>query len=134
MIKNKKSLIILNKVDLETRINENDKIFSNKEIIKISAIKNIGIEEIGKKIEKMFNLNEIEIENDMVITNIRHKNLINKAIKNASKTIETIKERMPIDIVSINIREMISNLNEIIGEEVSENIINEIFSKFCLGK
>lgn len=134
MIKEKKSLIILNKTDLLTKINETDKLFSNKEIIKISAIKNIGIEEIGKKIEKMFNLNEIELGNDTVITNLRHKNLINKSIKNASKTIESTKEKLPIDIISINIREIISNLNEIIGEEVSENIINEIFSKFCLGK
>ena len=79
-------------------------------------------------------MKEIELDNEVVITNLRHKNLISKAIENTEKAEQTLEENMPIDIVSINIKEILENLNTITGEEVSEEIINEIFAKFCLGK
>ncbi len=136
IIKEKKSIILLNKTDLKPVITAQNEEFKNLEqnIIKISALKREGIEEVKEKIIKMFKLKEIELDNEIVITNLRHKNLISKAIKNIEKAEETIKNQMPIDIVSINIKDILENLNTITGEEVSEEIINEIFSKFCLGK
>ena len=136
LIKNKKNIIILNKIDLKNEINENDERLtsvSNK-IIKISALNNLGIEKISEKISELFNLNEINVDNDIIITNIRHKNLISKAIESVRKTKDTIFQNMPIDIVAIYIKDILENLGEITGEFVSENIINEIFSRFCLGK
>ena len=136
LIKNKKNIIILNKIDLKNKINENDERLtsvSNK-IIKISALNNLGIEKISEKISELFNLNEINVDNDIIITNIRHKNLISKAIESVRKTKDTIFQNMPIDIVAIYIKDILENLGEITGEFVSENIINEIFSRFCLGK
>ncbi len=136
LIKNKKNIIILNKIDLKNKINENDERLtsvSNK-IIKISALNNLGIEKISEKISELFNLNEINVDNDIIITNVRHKNLISKAIENVRKTKDTIFQNMPIDIVAIYIKDILENLGEITGEFVSENIINEIFSRFCLGK
>ncbi len=136
LIKNKKAIILLNKVDLQPILTEqNSKLKEiNCPIISISATQDIGIEELYKEIEKLFNLNEINLDQDIVITNVRHKNLISKAIENVEKTKETIKNGMPLDVIAIFIKDMLEDLGQITGETVSEDIINEIFSKFCLGK
>lgn len=136
LIKYKKSIIILNKIDLETKINEeNDKIKEvSNNIIKISALNKIGIEELGNKISELFSLDQINFDNEMVITNVRHKNLISNAIKNLKQARIAIDEKMPLDIVTISIKNIIDCMSEITGDNTSEDIINEIFSKFCLGK
>ncbi len=136
IIKNKKSIIILNKIDLETKIDEKDKRLKQASdcIIKISALNNIGIEKLYDEITNLFNLNEINLDNEIVITNIRHKNLIEKAIKNVKKTKDTLKNQMPLDIIAIFIKDILEDLGNITGEIVNEDIIDEIFAKFCLGK
>lgn len=134
--KNKKSIIVLNKIDLKQKIDdENPELKDfNKNTIKISTKNKIGLELILNKITEMFNLNEINFENDIVITNERHKNLICKAIENLDKSERSLKDGMPIDIVEISLRDVLNNLGAITGEEAGEEIINEIFSRFCLGK
>ena len=82
----------------------------------------------------MFQLNEINLDNDVLITNIRHKNIISKALENVKLANKAILDNMPIDIISIYIKQILDDLGEITGEVVTEDIINEIFSKFCLGK
>ena len=136
LIKNKKSIIILNKCDLEGKIDEkNIKLNESSEyIIKISALKNIGIDLLYEKINELFNLNQINLDNDVLITNIRQKDFINKAIENVKKARETIDNKMTTDIVAIFIKDILEDLGSITGEFVTEDIINEIFSKFCLGK
>ena len=136
LIKNKKSIIILNKCDLETKIDEkNTKLNEASDyIIKISALKNIGIDLLYKKISELFNLNQINLDNDVLITNIRQKDFINKAIENVKKAKETIGNKMTTDIVAIFVKDILEDLGSITGEFVTEDIINEIFSKFCLGK
>lgn len=135
-IKNKKAIIILNKMDLKAKINENNenlkKLSGN--IIKMSALKNIGIDKLYEKITEMFNLNEINLDNENVITNVRQKNLITKAIENVKKAKKTIEQKMPIDIVAIFIKDILEDLGKITGEVVTEDIIEEIFANFCLGK
>lgn len=135
-IKNKKAIIILNKMDLKAKIDENNenlkKLSGN--IIKMSALKNIGIDKLYEKITEMFNLNEINLDNENVITNVRQKNLITKAIENVKKAKETIEQKMPIDIVAIFIKDILEDLGKITGEVVTEDIIEEIFANFCLGK
>ena len=74
------------------------------------------------------------MDNELVITNIRHKNLINQAIESIKNAKEIVQGNMPIDIVAVYIKEILENLGNITGEFVTEDIINEIFSKFCLGK
>ena len=134
--KNKKSIIILNKMDLETKIDENNEEIkkTNSKIIKISALKQEGIEKLYDEIEKLFGLNEINLDNEVLITNIRHKELISKAIEDVKKAKETVNEKMPLDIIAIFMKNILEDLAQITGEEVTEDIINEIFSKFCLGK
>lgn len=135
-IKNKKAIIILNKMDLKAKIDENNenlkKLSGN--IIKMSALKNIGIDKLYEKITEMFNLNEINLDNENVITNVRQKNLTTKAIENVKKAKETIEQKMPIDIVAIFIKDILEDLGKITGEVVTEDIIEEIFANFCLGK
>ena len=103
-------------------------------IIKISALKKEGINDLYEKISNLFNLNQINVDNDIVITNERHKNQIRKAIQNLEKAIQSLNINMPIDIVAISLKDVLSDLGEITGEEASEEIINEIFARFCLGK
>ena len=136
LIKNKKSIIILNKCDLEPKIDEkNTKLNDASDyIIKISALKNIGIDVLYEKINELFNLNQINLDNEILITNIRQKDFINKAIENVEKTKDTIDKKMTTDIIAIFIKDILEDLGSITGEFVTEDIINEIFSKFCLGK
>ena len=136
LIKNKKSIILLNKADLKSILTENDERIKSvsKNIIKISALNKTGIDLLYKKISEMFNLNEINLDNDLLITNVRHKNIITKAIENVKKATEALNMNMPIDIITIYIKDILEVLGEITGEVVTEDIINEIFSKFCLGK
>ncbi len=136
LAKSKKSVIILNKIDLESKINEETPELKRASdcIIKISALNKIGIEKLYDEITNLFNLNQINVDNEIVITNIRHKNLITKAIESVKKTKETIENQMPLDIIAIFIKDILEDLGNITGEVVTENIIDEIFAKFCLGK
>ena len=136
IIENKKVIILLNKTDLNPVISEKDERLTNvtKNILKISALNKTGIDELYEKISEMFNLNEINLDNDILITNVRHKNIISNALKNVKKANEALEIQMPIDIITIYIKDILEDLGEITGEVVTEDIINEIFSKFCLGK
>lgn len=136
IIKNKKSVIILNKADLNCILDKSDVRFRDisDNIIKISALNGEGLEDLYDIISKMFSLNEINLDNDVVITNLRHKNLISQAIDNVKKARDTVNNDMPIDIIAIFIKDILEDLGNITGEIVTDDIINEIFSKFCLGK
>ena len=137
LLKNKKGIVVLNKIDLgNIKVSKEaiKNIAGEKEIIEISAKENIGIDNIYETITKMFELNEINIDNDAIITNIRHKDIINNAISGTEKALEATKEKMPIDIIGIYIKDIMEDLGKITGESVSDEIIKEIFSKFCLGK
>lgn len=136
IIKNKKSIVLLNKADLNSVLNENDERFKEitENVLKISALNGEGLEKLYALISKMFSLEEINVDNDVIITNLRHKNLISKAIENVKKAKNTVEENMPIDIIAIFIKDILEDLGNITGDVVTDDIINEIFSKFCLGK
>ena len=136
IIKNKKVIILLNKVDLNSVLKENDIIFKgiSKYVFNISILKNIGLDKLNNAISEMFNFNEINLDNEVIITNLRHKNLITRAIDNVKKAEKAVKENTPIDIIAIFIKDILEDLGNITGESVTDDIINEIFAKFCLGK
>ena len=136
LIKNKKAIILLNKTDLKEKINENDQKIkeTGATVIKISALKREGIENLYDEITKMFDLNQINLDQETVITNVRHKNLIDQAIESTKKAKDTMEQKMPIDIIAIFIKDILEDLGKITGEIVTDDIIDEIFSKFCLGK
>lgn len=136
IVKNKKSIIILNKIDLKQKITKDNPYLleASKDIIELSTITNVGLDELYEKITQLFNLNQINLDNEILITNVRHKNLISKSIHDIEKTKQTINDNMPTDIIAIFIKEILEDLGQITGEEITEDIINEIFAKFCLGK
>ena len=136
LIKGKKVIILLNKIDLNSKIDENDSrlLDVSRDIIRVSALNNLGIDKLYEKITDLFNLDQINLDNEVLITNLRQKNLITKAIEHIQETKNTMSNNMPLDIVAISIKEILEDLGSITGDEVSEDIIDEIFSKFCLGK
>ena len=134
-IKERNSIILLNKKDLNIQKleKENLKEYSNN-ILEVSIKENEGIEQIYDKMVEIFSFKEIGTENTSIIINIRHKQAIKNAKDNIIKAIEIVKDMMPIDITAIYFKQAIEEINKITGENVTEDIINEIFSKFCLGK
>lgn len=136
LIKDKNAIILLNKIDVgDLNLDKRNELLStNKKIIKISAKVGSGIEELYKEIERMFQIEGLETGGETIITNIRHKNQIELAIKNINEAKMAVLNNLPIDIISISIKQSLEELGKITGQNVSEDIINEIFSKFCLGK
>lgn len=135
-IKDKNAIIVMNKVDIRNTNEENEKEILKlcKPTIKLSAKNGQGIDDLYKEILKLFQFNNISNSNEVLITNERNKNQIKKAKEAIANAMNTIKQEMPVDIVTIHIKQALEELGEITGENISENIINEIFAKFCLGK
>ena len=136
LIKDKNAIILINKTDLnKNMMKDNDKILNTKKtIIDFSTKEEKGLEKLYEAIEKMFNLNQIENDNTEIITNARQKQQIVFAVEAIKKARNSLEEKMPVDITAICLKEILEHILEITGENVSEEIINEIFKKFCLGK
>ncbi len=129
---NKNRIILINKIDADKKINKD--MFKSDKVIEMSTKTLAGIEELEETIEEMFNISELNIENEIVITNVRHKNLIHKAAEEIKNAIVSIKNGLPIDMLSIDLQEALQNLGEITGESISEEVVKGIFAKFCVGK
>ncbi|MCL2354541.1 MAG: tRNA uridine-5-carboxymethylaminomethyl(34) synthesis GTPase MnmE [Oscillospiraceae bacterium] len=133
-VKDKNAIIVLNKMDIVETSPVITQLETEKPIVNISAKNNEGIDLIYKELLEMFKINEINLDNENIITNVRHKNLIEEAVNSLEKAEETVDAGMPIDIIAINIKDVVEALNKITGESVSEDLLTEIFAKFCLGK
>ena len=136
IIKDKECIILLNKIDIlaeNLELEERLK-FINKNILKISAMEDIGIQQLFDKIVELYNFNNESLSNDVLISNERHKNLIQKARIEIDEAINAAENDMYIDIISIYITNAMNYLAEITGNNVTDDVINEIFKKFCLGK
>lgn len=135
ILKNKNSIILLNKIDLNDQKVE-DKIFYeySKNIVKISTKTQDGFEDLIKIMQKLTQMEEINIDGENIIINSRHRALIVRAEESLKKAKETLENGMPIDVISIYIKEILEELGKITGESVTDDVISEIFSKFCLGK
>ncbi|MCD7806778.1 MAG: tRNA uridine-5-carboxymethylaminomethyl(34) synthesis GTPase MnmE [Lachnospiraceae bacterium] len=144
-IKDKKVIILLNKSDLEERTDEkslksvlerrygsikNDNIV----IIKTSAKEKSGLEEFESAVRNMFFQGKLSMDDEIVITNLRHKEALMDARDSLKLVLKAVEEEMPEDFLSIDLMNAYSSLGYIIGEEVGEDLIEEIFSKFCMGK
>ena len=135
IIKDKNVIIVLNKMDLVVN-NETIRIIESlkKAVIKISALEKQGIDAIYEEILRLYDLSKINIEGENIVTNSRHQNLINQSLNSLEKALNTINQGLPLDIISIDVKDILINLGKITGKNVSDDVINEIFSKFCLGK
>lgn len=136
IIKDKECIILLNKIDVLSENIELEKCLKsiNKNILKISAMEDIGIQQLFDKIVEIYSFNNDSLSNDVLISNERHKNLIQKARIEIDEAINAAENDMYIDIISIYITNAMSYLAEITGNNVTDDVINEIFKKFCLGK
>lgn len=137
----KKTIVLLNKTDLEPVISEQDIIanidypsFMEKEIIRISAKEKIGLEELEQKISDMFFSGNLSYNDEIYITNARHKAALEEAKKSLEQVMDSIQMNMPEDFYSIDLMNAYRELGSILGEEVDEDLINTIFKEFCMGK
>lgn len=134
-----KLITVINKIDKGQKLKFDSildelKRFGVKEVIKMSVLNNEGIDELKNKIEEIFNTNDLDFENELIITNERHRDLLNKSKEYLEIAKKEIEDNEPIDIVSIVIKNATKSLGEIIGADVNQDIVNKIFEKFCLGK
>lgn len=136
LIKDKKTIVLLNKTDLPNKYNEDyfKNYIKDTEIITSSITTGIGIEQLESSIRNMFYGGEVEINSDVVINNIRHKNQLEKANKNIDSVISDIKALVPIDCLEVDLKNCWENLGEISGDTIGEDILDRIFSEFCIGK
>ncbi len=134
LVKEKNAIIVLNKIDLEERVDISKLEDLGKPIVRISTKTKDGIDDLYNQISEIYKLKEIANNGELIVSNNRHKKLIKNAKQNLDIAKQTILDKMPIDIISGNLKEIIEELGKITGETVTEDVINEIFSKFCLGK
>ena len=128
--KNKKRIIVVNKIDLETKLDKS--LLDN--YIEISAKENIGIDKIKNEIKRLFNIGEISSNDMTYLSNARSIALLKKSLNNINEAIEEINNSNPIDIVELSLKEAWENLGKIIGETYTDELLDELFSRFCLGK
>lgn len=137
LVENKKVIYLKNKTDLDEKIDlseyEEYKNIEDK-IINISVLKNEGLEEITKAIQTMFFEGKIDIGNDLIVNNARQKNLLINAANNLKDVLKSIENGMSIDFIEIDLKACMENLGLIVGKAVSDDLIDKIFSDFCIGK
>lgn len=134
-IQDKKAIVLLNKSDLETETTMEDVLkHLDKPVISISAKQNTGIQILENTIEEMFFSGKISFNDEVYITNIRHKNALAESSRSLRMVLDSIENGMPEDFFTIDMMNAYEELGTIIGESVGEDLVNEIFSKFCMGK
>lgn len=135
LISNKKSIVLLNKTDLECIVSVEDiKQIIETDPIEISTKENTGIIQLQERIKDLFYTGKISFNDEIYITNIRHKEALNNAVESLLLVKKSIEDGMSEDFFSIDLMNAYDELGTIIGESVSDDLVNEIFSKFCMGK
>lgn len=129
-MENKKKIIVVNKIDLESKL---DKTLLDN-YIEISVKENIGLNNVKEEIKKLFNLGELETSDMTYLSNARSISLLHKAMNCIEESLEEIKNNSPIDIAEFSLKEAWQALGEIIGETYTDELLDELFSRFCLGK
>mgnify|MGYP002744961553 FL=1 len=130
---NKKMIVLLNKIDLERKIELDE--FGLENILEISAKDNIGIEDMEERIYSYIVEERVEDSSEkLIITNIRHKTALEKTKDAIRNIFETIDAGMPMDLISVDLKEALDSLSEITGEISSEDILDHVFGNFCVGK
>jgi len=133
LTRDKKTIILLNKSDLDAVVNESD-FPENSHIVRTSTKEGLGMDDFEIMVEKLFLDGEIKSDGEIVITSLRHKELLEDALHSIRLVEKSIADGMPEDFYSIDLMNAYISLGKIIGEEVGEDLIQEIFSKFCMGK
>lgn len=135
-VQGKETILLLNKTDLPQVIDEEEvkKYVNEENIIKISALHNEGIEDVHDRIEAMVYKGDIKSPSNVIITNSRHKDALYRAMKSAEDAMRAIEDRMPLDFVEVDLKNIWDYLGYINGDTVSEDLLDNIFHNFCIGK
>ncbi len=135
LIQRRKAVVLLNKTDLESVITKEElERKTGKTVIGVSAKEETGIEELEEVIKAMFYKGELDFNDEIYITNIRQKAALQESYNSLMMVMEGIEARMPEDLYSIDLMNAYEQLGKMIGEAVEEDLVNEIFGKFCMGK
>ncbi len=135
LIRGRKVIVLLNKTDLETVITEEElKKECGQEVIPVSAKEEQGIERLEEKIQEMFLKGNLNFNDQVMLTNVRHKTAMEQALNSLKLVDASIEKGMPEDFFSIDLMDAYEQLGTIIGESLEEDLVNEIFSHFCMGK
>ena len=136
LIKAKKVIAVLNKIDLGLVINKKylTDLFGKDNIIEMSVKDRLGIDKLEERIKGLVFHGNLSINKNNMVTSIRHKNLLDRALENIERALSSIEDEIPVDLLSVDIKEAWINLGAITGDTVEEDIVKEIFSKFCIGK
>lgn len=135
LIRDRKAIVLLNKSDLETVLTEEMlKEETGKPVIPVSAKEQTGIDRLEEQIKEWFIDGKIDFNDEMMITNVRHKTAMNEALKSIMLVEQSIQDGMPEDFFSIDLMNAYEQLGTIIGESLEDDLVNEIFSRFCMGK
>ena len=129
-LKNKKKIIVINKIDLESKLDKS----MLDDYIEISVKENIGIDKVKNKIRDLFNIGEIKSNDLTYLSNARTISLLKKSLNIIDNTIKEINSNSPIDIVELGLKDAWNTLGEVIGATYKEELLDELFSRFCLGK
>ena len=133
-INNKKYLILINKKDLETKFNKEELNVDKNRIVELSIINNEGIEELKEKIIEMFNINELETKDPTYLSNSRSISILKRCLKRVEDIEKSLNDNMPIDMIELDIKNIWEELGTINGTNYEEELLDEMFSRFCLGK
>lgn len=131
-IKDKNHIVVINKIDLDTKIDFN--LLKNEDIIKISLKNNIGLDSLKNKIREIYNLDKLELGDFTYISNTKDIVILKQCLEKIESIKEGIKDNLPIDMVEIDIKNLWEQLGLITGDSYQDELIDTLFSKFCVGK
>lgn len=135
LIQDRKSVVLLNKTDLKMTVTKKElEEMTGQAVIPVSAKEQKGIDELEEKIKEMFFSGELDFNDEVMITNARHKAALREAYDSLMLVEQSIEDQMPEDFFSIDLMNAYEKLGSIIGEALEDDLVNEIFSKFCMGK
>lgn len=135
LLRNKTAVVLMNKSDLQpVTTAEEVKSHLDKTVISISAKEQVGIDTLEETIKELFFHGEVTFNDEVYITNIRHKTALQEALNSLHLVVQSIRDGIPEDFYSIDLMNAYEELGSIVGEAVEDDLVNEIFSKFCMGK
>ena len=135
MVRDRKCIVLLNKTDLEQEVTAEElEQLSGKRVVPVSAKERTGIEELEQEIKELFYHGELNFNDEVYITNVRQKAALEETLESLKMVQQSIDSGMPEDFYSIDLMNAYEQLGLIIGEAVEDDLVNEIFGKFCMGK
>ena len=133
-VKNKEYLVLINKTDLESKLDLDNINIDKNRVVYLSIINNKGIEELKKKISELFNISNTTSSDPTYLNNARSISILNKCLNKVGEVEEAVKNNMPIDMIELDIKSIWEELGTINGSTYEEELLDEMFKRFCLGK